>query len=67
MGVDHACFLMACNYENGGDTGLPKDLERAQYWAKKAIDKGHVKEKLMKEDQIASCARWAEGNFEVSE
>ena len=67
MGVDHACYLLALRYVKGNETGLPKDLERAQYWAKKALDKGHVMTELMKEDQIASCARWAEGNFEVSE
>ena len=39
MGVDHACFLMAMRYADaqgeGSDTGLPKDFERAQYWARR--------------------------------
>ena len=63
MGVDHACFLMACNYVHGGDTGLPKDLERAQYWAKKALDQAHVKIKCLAEENGAKLARWAQGNF----
>ena len=65
MGVDHACYLMAMRYVIGGD-GLPKDLERAQYWAKKALDDDHVKYNCMPEMYRAKAARWAEGNFEVS-
>ena len=48
MGLDHACYLMADRYAHEGeDTGLPKDLERAQYWAKKDADEGHVKHRCM--------------------
>ena len=64
MGVDHACYLMAEQYKDGD--GLPKDLERAQYWAKKALDDDHVKWKCMPQSSRAKAARWAEGNFEVS-
>ena len=53
-------------HDIGGATGLPKDLERAQYWAKKALDEDHVKVNCMSETQRAKVARWAEGNFEVS-
>ena len=64
MGLDHACYLLADRYAKGEDTGLPKDLERAQYWAKKALDQGHVKHRCMTDTSRAKVARWAEGNFE---
>ena len=67
MGVDHACYVMAMRYAHAGDAcGLPKDLERAQYWAKKALDDDHVKYNCMQEMYRAKAVRWAEGNFEVS-
>ena len=64
MGLDHACYLLADRYAKGEDTGLPKDLERAQYWAKKALDQGHVKFRCMTDTSRAKVSRWAEGNFE---
>ena len=64
MGIGHACFVLANRYAKGGDCGLPKDLERAQYWAKKALDKNHVKFLCMTEAHRAKATRWAEGNFE---
>ena len=67
MGLDHACYLLADRYAKGEDTGLPKDLERAQYWAKKALDDDHVKYNCMQEMYRAKAVRWAEGNFEVSQ
>ena len=68
MGVDHACYVMAMRYAHAGDAcGLPKDLERAQYWAKKALDDDHVKWKCMTDAHRDSCALWAEGKFEVEE
>jgi hypothetical protein len=72
MGVNHACYLMADRYAQdndapGGASGLPKDLERAQYWAKKALDKNHVTLLCMTEAHRAEVSRWAEGNFESVE
>ena len=70
MGVNHACYLLASRYADETDAhrgGLPRDLERAQYWAKKALDDGHVKVRCMTDTSRAKVARWAEGIFEVSD
>ena len=63
MGLDQACHHLADWYAYGDDT-LPQDLERATYWAKKALDENHVTRKCsLREAQRAQCADWAKGNF----
>jgi hypothetical protein len=67
MGVDHACYSLADKYSRGLPAArLAKDLERAQYWAKKTLDEDHVRFKCMSNPSefIEKCRRWAEGNFE---
>ena len=63
MGSIIACHHLADWYAYGDDT-LPQDLERATYWAKKALDDDHVKWPTgIPEALIAECAEWANGNF----
>ena len=64
MGLAQACHHLADWYAYGDDT-LPQDLERATYWAKKALDKDHVKSQysFLGAAKKAECAEWAKGNF----
>ena len=63
MGGEHACYSLAKLYSTG--RGVTQDFKRAQYWAKKAIDKDHVKydQVFMKDWARETCARWAAGDF----
>ena len=68
LGVDHACWFLAAQYAHSkySFSLIPKDLERAQHWAKKAADAGNVKHRFMTDSQRAEVSRWAEGNFEAA-
>ena len=64
MGSDYACHHLADWYAVGDDT-LPQDLERATYWAKKALDEDHVTyPNGLGETLKFECAEWAKGNFD---
>ena len=58
MGSGYACYVLALMYEHVMTSPLPKDLGYARYWAKKALDDGHVKFP-MDEKFMASCRRLA--------
>ena len=58
MGSGYACYVLALMYEHVMKSPLPKDLGYARYWAKKALDDGHVKFP-MDEKFMASCCRLA--------
>ena len=58
MGSSYACYVLALAYDDQMDFQLAKDRECARYWAKKALDDGHVKFP-MDEKFKASCRRLA--------
>jgi len=58
MGCGYACLVLALAYDDQKGPQLPKDRECARYWAKKALDDGHVKFP-MDEKFMASCRRLA--------
>ena len=62
MGVQGACHTMAQMYRTG--RGVTQDLKRAQYWAKKGVDKDHLKfSPGLKDWAQEEIVRWAAGDF----
>ena len=58
----YSAYSLAKLYSTG--RGVPQDLKRAQYWAKKAVDEGHLKYSPgLKNWAREECVRWAAGDF----
>lgn len=63
MGVDYSCWLLTQRYLSHSE-GLSRDLERARYWAKKALDKTHIKVRVLDKATYDQLARWAKELFD---